>query len=141
MSDINIVEVSYFIIALVAMVMNSGFAYVILRTNHLRKPLFIFMACFAIFDVILCSSLLVILFNVREWTLGTVCCRVVRFLYEFGADTKPILMILVVFFYVFKANVCTKTLQIIIGAAILMSLLEVVPFNESFQVVDHNIGQ
>lgn len=140
MSDINILEISYFVIALVAMVMNSGFAFVIMRTNHLRQPLFIFMACFAIFDVILCSSLLVILFNVREWTLGTVCCRLVRFSSEFGADTKPILMILVVFAYVFKENVCTKTLQIIIGAAILMSLLEVVPFNESFQVVNHDIG-
>lgn len=119
-----------------AVLMNSGFIYVILKSKSLRnKSIFIFMTCIGFLDVMFCTALLFLLTFNSEWKLGLICCRIIRLLFEFGADTKPILMVLVTFVYIFKVSLNRLTVQMIIGISVMLGLCEILPLNSKYNIV------
>lgn len=105
--------------------LNLGFAYLILSSKYLRKPIFIFMACFSVCDIIFCLTSFFLVMTI--WPLGDLGCKILSILYEFAADTKPILMILVTFIFSFQSDVKSSTMKIIIGASLLQGLVQIIP--------------
>lgn len=105
--------------------LNIGFAYLIFTSEYLRKPIFIFMACFSVCDIIFCLTSFFLATAI--WPLGDLGCKIFSILYEFAADIKPILMILVTFIFSFQSDVKSSTMKIIIGTSLLQGLVQIIP--------------
>lgn len=118
--DFDISSFLFHIFDIIGFGLNLGFAYLILTSQYLRKPIFIFMACFAVCDTIYCFTSFFMISKVLS--LGEIGCKIFLVLYDFAADTKILLMIFVTFVYIFKSDVSSSTMRIVIGSSIFLGL-------------------
>lgn len=110
----------FHILDIIGFGLNIGFAYLIFSSQYLRKPIFIFMACFAVCDTIYCFTSFFMTSTV--FSLGEIGCKIFQVSYDFAAETKILLIILVTFIYTIKSDVNSSTMRFVIGSSLLLGL-------------------